>query len=407
MTDAKPPLSVDEALGAILASVEGPLGVENAPLAQCFGRTLARDVVARRSQPPKPLSAMDGYALRAADAPKGPLRVIGESAAGRGFAGICGPGEAVRIFTGAPLPEGADCVLVQEKAERAGDAVIAIAPVAPFLNVRAAGIDFRDGETILKQGRRLGAADVALAACADHATLNVSRKPRVAVLANGDELVPPGAARGPDQVVASNSFYVLGLIASSGGEPIDLGIAPDRLDALEEAIARARAEAADVLVTIGGASVGDRDLVRSALAREGMSLQFWRVNMKPGKPLIHGHIGPMLVLGLPGNPASAAVCGELFLQPLIRALSGDCGVGADRTETALAGVALPAGDSRRNYVRATLKCAEDGRLVATPQTDQDSSLTSVLAHSDALIVRPEQAPPCSSGEPVSILRLTR
>ncbi|MCI4679548.1 molybdopterin molybdotransferase MoeA [Rhodoblastus acidophilus] len=404
MSEKKPPLSVEEALAAILAGV-APLEIEDTPLALCFGRTLARDVAARRTQPPKPLSAMDGYALRAEDAAKGPLKVIGESAAGRGFERRCDPGEAVRIFTGAPIPQGADSVLIQEEAERAGDHVVARAPVRQGRNIRAAGIDFRDGEIILRAGRRLSPADVALAASADHAHLPLTRKPRVAVLSTGDELTPPGEERGPDQIVASNAFAVLGLVAAAGGEAIDLGIATDHLDDIEAAIGRARVQAADILVTIGGASVGDRDLVRGALAREGMDLQFWKVNMKPGKPLIHGLIGPMRVLGLPGNPVSAAVCGELFLRPLIRALCGDSLAGADRSEPALAGAALPAGGPRREYVRATLAQNADGRFVATPQPDQDSSLNSVLAHSQALIVRAEHAPPCAAGELLRILRL--
>ncbi|WP_374547696.1 molybdopterin molybdotransferase MoeA, partial [Rhodoblastus sp.] len=290
MTEQQPPLSVDEALAAILANVPGPLAAEDVPLSLCFGRTLARDVAARRTQPPKALSAMDGYALRAADAAAGPLRVIGESSAGHGFTGLCGPGEAVRIFTGAPVPDGADSVLIQEEARRDGEKVTATAPLAPGRNVRAAGIDFREGAVILRAGRRLTPADIALAASADHATLPLIRKPLVALLSTGDELVAPGALRGPDQIVASNAFCVLGLIAAAGGEPLDLGLASDRLDEIETAISRARAANADVLVTIGGASVGDRDLVRGALAREGMELQFWKVNMKPGKPLIHGHI---------------------------------------------------------------------------------------------------------------------
>ncbi|HUO55036.1 MAG TPA: molybdopterin molybdotransferase MoeA, partial [Rhodoblastus sp.] len=260
---------------------------------------------------------------------------------------------------------------------------------------------------ILCAGRRLSPADVALAASADHASLPLARLPRVAVLSTGDELVPPGGPRGPDQIVSSNSFAILGLVAAAGGEALDLGIATDQLEDLETAISRARNERADILVTIGGASVGDRDLVRGALAREGMDLQFWKVNMKPGKPLIHGHIGPMRVIGLPGNPVSAAVCGLLFLAPLIRALNGDPQAGADRSEAALAGAPLPAGGARREYLRATLALDAEGRPVATPKPDQDSSLNSVLAASQALIVRPENAAPCSAGGPVRILRLDK
>ncbi len=403
MSDKKPMLAVEEALAAILANVS-PLETEDAPLAACYGRTLARDIAARRTQPPSALSAMDGYALRAADAAR-PLRVIGESAAGKGFGAVCGPGEAVRIFTGAPVPPGADAVLIQEEAERDGESLVARGQVKAGDNIRDAGVDFTQGAIVLGAGRRLGPADVALAASADHATLALARKPRVAVLSTGDELVSPGAPRGPDQIVASNAFAVLGLIAASGGEPLDLGVVGDRLDQIEAAIQRARAEKADVLVTIGGASVGDRDLVRGALAREGMELSFWKVRMKPGKPLIHGHIGPMRVLGLPGNPTSAAVCGHLFLKPLIRALSGDRFAGADRSEPALAGAALPPGGSRREFLRATLTADEEGRMIATAHENQDSSLSSVLAYSQALIVRAENAPPAPAGTPVRVIRL--
>lgn len=404
MAEKTPPLSVDDALKTILAGAKGPLSVERTPLAQGFGRTLAEDIFARRTQPPKALSAMDGYALRAED--QGPRKVIGESSAGRGYAGACGPGDAVRIFTGAPVPDGADTVLIQEEAQREGDIVTPTALAAKGRNVRLQGIDFRDGEKILDRGRKLSPADIALAASADHAALPLARKPRVGVLATGDELVAPGDKRGPDQIVASNTFSVLGLIAASGGEAVDLGLASDHLDEIEAAIGRARAAKLDVLVTIGGASVGDRDLVRGALAREGMELNFWRVNMKPGKPLIYGHIGPMTVLGLPGNPVSAVVCGELFLKPLIRALSGDPLAGADRTEPAHAGAALPTGGPRQEFLRATLKLDDHGRLVATPADDQDSSLNRVLSQSQALIVRAPGAPASEAGAPVRILRLT-
>ncbi len=384
--------------------MKSPVAIEDAPLAKCFGRTLAQDLFARRTQPPKPLSAMDGFALRANDA--GARKVIGESSAGRGFDGFCEPGEAVRIFTGAPIPDGADTVLVQEEAQRDGDFVTATAPIQHGRNVRLAGIDFREGEKSLERGRRLSPADIALAASADHATLPLARAPRIAVLATGDELVAPGAPRGPDQIVASNSYSVLGLIAAAGGEVIDLGICSDRIDEIEAAIGRARAEQVDVLLTIGGASVGDHDLTRGALAREGMALNFWRVNMKPGKPLIHGHIGPMTVLGLPGNPVSAVVCGELFLKPLIRALCGDPLAGADRSQPAFAGAALPKGGLRQEFVRAALALDEQGRMIATAHADQDSSLNRVLSQSQVLIIRPAGAPAAQAGASVRILRLT-
>ncbi|MCW2283128.1 molybdopterin molybdotransferase [Rhodoblastus acidophilus] len=402
MSEKKPLLSVEDALAAILATAK-PLGVEEVPLAQTFGRTLARDLVALRTQPPKNLSAMDGYALRAADVGRA-LTVIGESSAGAGFAGVCGPGEAVRIFTGAPLPQGADSVLVQEDATRDGDLVSARTAVSLGKNVRVAGVDFHEGETILPAGRRLTPADVAFAASADHPILPVARRPKIAVLSTGDELVPPGEQRGPDQIVASNAYAVLGLIAACGGEAIDLGVTPDQPEAIEAAIRNALAMNIDVLVTIGGASVGDRDFVRGALSREGMALEFWKINMKPGKPLIHGHIGATKVLGLPGNPVSAVVCGELFLKPLIRALCGE--PAGHRLDPAVAGADLKANGPRREYMRATLAWGEDGRLVATPQKDQDSSLNSVLARSHALILREANAPAVARGAELRVLRLT-
>lgn len=396
-------LSVDAALRMILAGVDGPLAVEETPLAACYGRTLARDLVARRTQPPKALSAMDGYALRAEDS--GPRKVIGESSAGRGFSGVCGPGEALRIFTGAPLPQGADSVVIQEETQRDGDAVTPTAPIEKGANIRVEGVDFREGQTIFARGRRLSPADIALAAAADHALLPVARKPRVCVISTGDELVAPGAPRGPDQIVATNAFALFGQIAAAGGEALDLGAAPDRIEDIAAAIEAAKERGADILVTSGGASVGDRDLARKALAREGMELAFWRVATKPGKPLIHGHIGAMKVLGLPGNPVSAFVSGELFLKPLIRALCGDPGAGDDRSEPAFAAAPLPAGGARQEFLRAALSYDEDGRLLAAPLPDQDSSLTRALAQAEALIVRAPQAPPGPAGAPVRIIRL--
>lgn len=405
-SEKMPLLSVEKALLAILAEARGPLGVEDCALIHAFGRTLAKDVFALRTQPPRPLSSMDGYALRAVDSTEATLRLIGESAAGRGFAGEVGRGECVRIFTGAPIPAGADSVLMQEYSLRDGDSVKAITPVTPGQNIRATGLDFSEGERILEKGCRLTPADIALAASANHPTLSLARRPRVAVLATGDELVTPGSACGPDQIVASNNFAVIGMIEAAGGHAIDLGLAADNFSALESSVALARAENADVLVTIGGASVGDHDLVRCALTKEGMKLGFWRVSMKPGKPLIHGHLGPMTILGLPGNPVSAVVCGELFLKPLIRALCGDPSAGVDRSELVLAGAPLEPTGERQEFLRATLTNDDSGRSIATAQDNQDSSLTRVLARSQALILRAPRAPASEKGCEVRILRLT-
>jgi molybdopterin molybdotransferase len=398
-------ISVEEALARVLASVASPLAAESVALEDALGRTLAEDVRALRTQPPFANSAMDGYALIAADAAATParLKVIGESAAGRGFEGVVKPGEAVRIFTGAPMPAGADTVLIQENARREGDALIVDALEAPGRNVRAAGLDFHDGERLLAAGRRLTPRDLALAAAANHARLNVRRRPRVAILATGDELVRPGAARGPAQIVASNNYAVAGVVAASGGEPVDLGIAADDRQALAKSFARAAELKADVLVTLGGASVGDYDLVQQALIESGLELGFWRIAMRPGKPLMHGRLGEMKVLGLPGNPVSSVVCAVLFLRPLLLALLGDPNAAADASETARLGADVGANDLRQDYLRATL-AEENGAWRATPVESQDSSLVKLLAASQCLIVRKPHAPAAQRGEECRVLR---
>jgi molybdopterin molybdotransferase len=394
-------------LARVLAAAPNPVNVESVAIEAALGRTLAGDLKARRTQPPFANSAMDGYALRAADTtPRdAKFRVIGESAAGRAFAGLVGPFEAVRIFTGAPMPEGADAVLIQENATREGDVLIAHASEAPRRNVREAGIDFADGELLLPAGRKLGPRDLALAAAANYPTLDVRRRPRVAVLATGDELVRPGRAIGPSQIVASNNYAVAGIIAACGAQAIDLGIAADNMDALAQAFRRAEAAEADVLVTLGGASVGDYDLVQRALIDAGLELGFWRIAMRPGKPLMQGRLGAMRVLGLPGNPVSAVVCAILFLAPLLRALVGDPGAGEDRSEPALLGADVAGNDVRQDYLRATLARDAEGSLVATPFASQDSSLVKFLAQAQGLAIRPPHAPPAKRGEACRIIRL--
>ena len=398
---------VEDALARILATATQPLEPETVPLAQALGRRLARDLAALRTQPPCPVSAMDGYAVRAADIAQVPvrLRVIGVSAAGHGFAGPVGPGEAARIFTGARVPEGADTILIQEDARAQGDLVEALAGEPEGRYVRRAGLDFAAGDALLEAGRLMGPAELALAAAMNHAEVAVTRRPRVAILATGDELVRPGMEPGPDQIVASNNFAVGAYAQRAGAEVVDLGIAGDDFPALEAAIRRARDAKADVLVTLGGASVGDHDLVQTALTREGMELGFWRIAMRPGKPFMHGRIGDMRILGLPGNPVSAIVCGALFLVPLVRALSGDAQAGADATRPAILGADLPANDQRQDYLRATLSGVEDGLPVATAFTRQDSSMLGVLARAHALIVRPPHAPPAKAGEACRVLPL--
>jgi molybdopterin molybdotransferase len=398
-------LSVTDALTRVLAGV-APLGAPlTVPLGEAHGRTLAQALVARRTQPPVDVSAMDGYAVRAADlaTPGARLRLIGESAAGHGFDAPLNPGEAVRIFTGAPVPQGADAILLQEDAIVENGTIGTAAP--PGRHIRPAGLDFSQGAVALIAGTRLGPAELALAAAMNHAVLPVARPPRVAILACGDELVPPGASPGPAQIIASNSYAVAAIVERAGGEAIDLGIFRDDLADLERGFALAREARADVLVTLGGASVGDRDLLRPALARQGMTLDFWRIAMRPGKPLIHGRLGETRILGLPGNPVAAIVCALVFLAPLLRALQGDPKAGEDRSEAALLGADLSPNKSRRDYMRATLAKDAEGRLVATPQPLQDSSLLTELARAQALLIREPGAPAARKGEPCRILRL--
>ncbi len=399
-------ISVEEALARVLASAREPLAEESVALSDALGRTLAREVRSLRTQPPFANSAMDGYAVRAADTALAPARlaVIGESAAGHAFEGSVAAGQAVRIFTGAPMPEGADAVVVQEEARREGAEVALQAGVSPGDNVRTAGFDFEEGEAMLAAGRRLTPRDIALAAAANRPNLTVRRRPCVAILATGDELVAPGAARGPAQIVASNNFAVAGIVVAAGGEPIDLGIVAAEPKALALRLAAARDAEADVLVTLGGASVGDYDLVQKALVEAGMELGFWRIAMRPGKPLIHGRLGAMSVLGLPGNPTSSTVCALLFLRPLLRALVGDPEAGADPGEPARLAVALSANGARRDFMRATLARDGDGVLLASPVESQDSSLVKTLARAEALIVRAPHAPPAQPSEPCRIIR---
>ena len=402
-------LPVPDALARILGAARTIADIETVPLAKSFGRTLARDLVSTRTQPPFDVSAMDGYALRAIDLAQDDKRVllIGESAAGRGFAGEVKAGECVRIFTGARVPPGVDTVLIQEDAIAEG-AMIGAREAPEFgRHIRAAGVDFREGETGLAAGVRIGPAELGLAAAMNHAELPCVRKPRVAILATGDELVAPGATPGPDQIVCSNPYAVAAYVEGAGGEPIDLGIAGDTFGDLERGISRAKELKADVLVTLGGASVGDHDLVQSALSKEGMQLGFWRIAMRPGKPLIHGALGDMQIMGLPGNPVSSIVCTLIFLIPLVRKLSGDLGAGADESQPAILGADVKANDQRQDFLRATLHTDAQGRIVATPHELQDSSLLSVFSKSQALLLRAPHAPAGRAGDACRVLRLSK
>jgi molybdopterin molybdotransferase len=398
-------MPVADALARVLADA-APLPVQDVSLNDALGCVLARDLKARRTQPPAAVSAMDGYAVRATDVATAPvtLNLIGEVAAGHPFGGQVGAGQAARIFTGGVMPPGTDTVVIQELTKREGNSVVINAATKPGRNVRAAAIDFAEGDTLLKQGTRLTGRDLMLAAALNYPTLPVIRRPVIAVLGTGDELVPPGTTPGDGEIVYSNGFALMALARSEGAEVIDLGIARDKVEDIAAAIRRAKDSRADILLTSGGASVGEHDLVQKALTAEGMALSFWRVALRPGRPMMHGRLGAMQVLGVPGNPVSSYVCAFLFLVPLIRRLAGR----ADLTPTeipAVLGKELPANDERADYLRATLTEGPDGRPVATPLPHQDSSLMSPLARADCLLIRPANAPAAAAGSPCVILKL--
>ena len=398
-------MPVADALAAILAGAE-PLAEEMIALDEAFHRVLARDVAALRTQPPQAMSAMDGYAVRAADAAKiqARLKVIGEVAAGRPFGQPIGPGEAVRIFTGGVVPDGADAVVIQEDTVADGGSITLTEAAMTGRHIRTAGVDFRQGDVLLSAGGRLTDRDLSLAASMNYPELPVRRRPKVALLATGDELVMPGSTPGPGQIIYSNGYALRALARAEGAETIDLGIAADTIEATTAGIRRARDLGADILVTTGGASVGDHDLVQDSLKAEGVAIAFWQIAMRPGKPMMHGRLGAMRVVGVPGNPVSSYVCTLLFVVPLIRALSGRKFVHHVR-ETAVLGRDVGANDRREDYLRARLEERADGMLVATPVNHQDSSLLANLSAAGALVIRPPFAPAASAGSPCDILRL--
>ncbi|MBT3070091.1 molybdopterin molybdotransferase MoeA [Rhodomicrobium sp. Az07] len=390
-------ISVDEALAKILADVE-PVGAEAVALHDARGRVLAADLAAKLTQPPFDASAMDGYAVRAVDIAAAPARlaVIGEAAAGQGFAGTLGQGQAVRIFTGAPVPEGADAVVMQEAAREADGAVTVLEASPPGAHIRRCGYDFREGDTMLPAGATLNARQIMLAAAMNHGALRVRRRPVVAVLAAGDELAEPGAELRAGQIVSSVPAGLSAAVAAWGGSANCLAIARDTRGSLAAAISAA--SDADLLVTIGGASVGAHDLVRGALEAVGARFEVMRVAMRPGKPLMAGRLGGQRVLTLPGNPVAALVCARLFLKPLLDRMLG-C-VSNDAVDEAPLAVAVAANGARQHYMRARRE-----RGAVTPLADQDSSLVSVFAAADCLIVRPPYAAALDAGNTVPVIPL--
>lgn len=397
-------ISVAEARQKITDAMPA-MPAERIALPAALGRVLAEDLTARRTQPPKAVSAMDGYAVRSGDVTTIPttLKIVGHVPAGQSYDGTIGPGETVRIFTGAPLPDGADAIVIQENTEPDGDKVNVVdGKATKGRYVRPAGLDFSEGDTLINRGSIMTARAIGLAAGMNIPWVSVSRKPRIALLATGDEIVMPGEPIADNQIVSSNGLALAGFIQAMGAEPVDLGIAPDSEDALRTMAEGARG--ADMLVTCGGASVGDHDLVKKVLGKIGLEIDFWRIAMRPGKPLMFGHIGDTRMLGLPGNPVSAQVCATIFLGPAIAAMLGVRDAGA-KLQPAMLGDDLGENDEREDYLRASLSSDGDGNLIANAFSKQDSSVFSGFARADCLIVRAPHAPAACKGDRVSVLML--
>jgi molybdopterin molybdotransferase len=397
-------LPVADAQQRIIEAV-APLPAEQISLADGLGRVLAKEVASRRDQPPMAMSAMDGYAVRAADVAVLPatLNIVGYAPAGHAFDGSVGPGEAVRIFTGAPVPDGADTIVIQENTEQSDEVVRVVDGTAPVGRyIRPAGLDFATGDVLLPRGKVLTARDVGLSAAMNVPWLSVHRKPRISILATGDEIVMPGDPIGRDQIVSSNALSLAAFITAQGGTPLDLGIAPDEEDGLRALAAGARGS--DILVTTGGASVGDHDLVQSVLGDIGLEVDFWRIAMRPGKPLMFGRIDGTFLIGLPGNPVSSLVCAIMFLAPAIRKMLGMENL-LPETGTARLGSDLPENDEREDYLRASLARDENGDLFATPYGKQDSSMFATIARADALVIRKPFVKAAMAGSPVQYIPL--
>jgi molybdopterin molybdotransferase len=397
-------IEVSEALARVRDGIarRAPVGAEDVSLAAAHGRVLAQDVTARVTQPPTPISAMDGWAVRAADVATTPVELtqVGYVPAGSYHDGAIGPGEAVRLFTGSPVPDGADAVVIQENVEADGARVRVLQGSPAGKHIRRAGLDFTAGDAALTAPRRLTARDLGLAAAMNHAWLSVRRRPRIAILATGSEIVRPGEPIGAAQIVSSNSFALAALIAAAGGEPVQLGISPDDDGTLRRMAAAA--EGMDMLVTTGGASVGDHDLIQSSLGKDGLELDFWKIAMRPGKPLIFGRLRGVPLLGLPGNPVSTLVCALLFLKPAIETLLG---LPASDAPPVMAKLAEPLAknDRRQDFLRARWSFDAAGNRLVAPFPLQDSSMVSTLAAANCLLIRKPHAPASAAGDLVEIL----
>ena len=405
---AKPPLLPVVDARALIVSRLAALGSETVALNAALGRVLAADMAAKVSHPPANVSAMDGYAVRFKDASTAPvtLHLVGESAAGHPWPGELKSGEALRIFTGAHVPNGADAIVIQEDTTHGTGEVTINAAAMRGRHIRPMGLDFRTGDVVLKAPRRLSARDIGLLAAMNHATVPVRRKPRVGVISTGDEIVMPGADVGPNQLVSANGPGLCAFVAAHGGDAIHLGIAPDDTSALRQMMETAGD--VDLLLTSGGVSVGDHDLVKRVLGDMGLDLAFHRIAMRPGKPLLFGAVraakGTTAVMGLPGNPVSAMICAILFLGPALDALQGLPGVLPATMPARLVG-AVKANDNREDYLRSSLGRAADGMLTVTPYPVQDSAMVAALANAEALLVRAPFAPAAQEGELVDVLLL--
>lgn len=395
-------MPIDDAVARVVSDIK-PLGQEEVPLVEAAGRILATDLAATLNQPPFAASSMDGYAVRSVDVTTVPtvLKQIGKAPAGTAFNGIVGAGETVRIFTGGPLPEGADCVVIQEDTTRQGNQITILEKASSGNAVRPLGLDFTAGDILLEKGSTIGPVQIALAAAMNHARLPVALKPKVAIIATGDELVYAGQSPTPNQIISSNGPGLVTAVEAFGAQAVDLGIVRDTPESLESALEKAKD--VDLLVTIGGASVGDHDLVQEALKKHGVDIDFWRIAMRPGKPLMFGRKADMRVLGLPGNPVSAFVCAQIFAKPIIDAYLGRaCG---QRPFMVTLGCDLPANDQRQEFMRASLESAEKGVPVATPFRKQDSSLLSRLSRAQCLVIRLPHAKAAKQGDSALALPL--